>query len=37
MWNVELLIAGDVLTGGEVLPGFSMPVVNVFRDPFESQ
>lgn len=34
--DVELLLEGDILTGGEVLPGFSMPVADVFEDPFEA-
>ncbi len=31
--DVEILLAGDVIDGGEVLPGFSMPVVEIFDDP----
>jgi Uma2 family endonuclease len=31
--EVEILIEGDSLTGGDVLPGFSMPVADVFADP----
>ena len=31
--DVEILAVGDVLTGGEVLPGFSIPVADVFADP----
>ncbi|MEZ4735861.1 MAG: Uma2 family endonuclease [Caldilineaceae bacterium] len=31
--DVEILLDGDLLTGGAVLPGFSMPVAEVFADP----
>jgi Uma2 family endonuclease len=31
--NVELLVVGDQLTGGDILPGFTMSVVEVFADP----
>jgi len=31
--DVEILLEGDLLTGGDVLPGFSMPVAEVFADP----
>lgn len=31
--DVEILIVGDQLTGGDVLPGFTMPVAEVFADP----
>lgn len=31
--DVEILLTGDVVTGGEVLPGFAMPVAEIFDDP----
>jgi Uma2 family endonuclease len=31
--DVEILVEGDLLTGGDVLPGFSLPVAEVFADP----
>ncbi len=31
--DVEILVEGDTLTGGDVLPGFAMPVAQVFADP----
>jgi Uma2 family endonuclease len=31
--DVEILLEGDIVTGGEVLPGFSMPVTDIFDDP----
>ena len=31
--DVEILFEGDMIDGGEVLPGFSMPVTEVFDDP----
>lgn len=31
--EVEILVKGDLLDGGEVLPGFSFPVAEVFADP----
>jgi Uma2 family endonuclease len=31
--DVEILMVGDTLTGGKLLPGFSLPVVEVFADP----
>ena len=31
--DVEILFEDDLLTGGEVLPDFSMPVAEVFADP----
>jgi hypothetical protein len=31
--DVEILFEDDLLTGGDVLPGFSMPVSEVFADP----
>lgn len=31
--DVEILLEGDLLTGSEVLPGFSMPVAEIFADP----
>lgn len=31
--DVEILIVGDQLTGDDVLPGFTMPVAEVFADP----
>ena len=34
--DVEILLESDLLTGGEVLPDFSMPVVDVFADSFEA-
>lgn len=30
--DVELLFEGDMLTGGDVLPGFALPVAEVFAD-----
>lgn len=33
--DVEILFEGGQLTGGEVLPGFSMPISEVFADPLE--
>lgn len=35
--DVLILVEGDQLTGGEVLPGFSLPVADVFIDPLETQ
>ena len=34
--DVEILLEGDLLTGSEVLPGFSMPVAAIFVDPLAS-
>ncbi|MCL4858574.1 MAG: Uma2 family endonuclease [Caldilineaceae bacterium] len=34
--DVLILVEGDQLTGGEVLPGFSLPVADVFIDPVET-
>jgi Uma2 family endonuclease len=31
--DVEILLEGDALTGGDVLPGFALPVAEVFADP----
>ncbi len=31
--DVEILLEGDTLTGGDVLPGFTLPVAEVFADP----
>lgn len=31
--DVEILLEGDTLTGGNVLPGFALPVSEVFADP----
>lgn len=31
--DVEILVEGDVLTGKDVLPGFILPVAEVFADP----
>ncbi len=31
--DVEILMVGDQLTGGDILPGFAMSVVEVFADP----
>jgi Uma2 family endonuclease len=31
--EVEILVEGDLLDGGEVLPGFSFPVAEIFADP----
>lgn len=31
--DVEILLEGDTLTGGDVLPGFALPVAEVFADP----
>lgn len=31
--DVELLLEGDTLTGGDVLPDFTLPVSEVFADP----
>jgi Uma2 family endonuclease len=33
--DIEILLESDTLTGGDVLPGFSMPVTDVFEDLFE--
>lgn len=32
--DVEILLEGDTLTGGEILPGFTLPVADVFADAF---
>lgn len=34
--DVLILVEGDQLTGGEALPGFSLPVADVFIDPVET-
>lgn len=31
--EVEILVEGDLLDGGDVLPGFSFPVTEIFADP----
>jgi Uma2 family endonuclease len=31
--EIEILVAGDVLTGGDVLPGFNLPIADIFADP----
>ncbi|MEZ4865475.1 MAG: Uma2 family endonuclease [Caldilineaceae bacterium] len=31
--DVEILFEGDLVTGGEVLPGFELPVAEIFADP----
>lgn len=31
--DVDLLFVGDQITGGELLPDFSMPVMEIFEDP----
>jgi Uma2 family endonuclease len=31
--DIQILVEGDMLTGGDMLPGFSMPVSEVFMDP----
>ncbi len=31
--DAEILLTGDVVTGGEVLPEFAMPVAKIFDDP----
>jgi Uma2 family endonuclease len=33
----NILVEGDILDGGEVLPGFSVPVADIFADPLDSQ
>jgi Uma2 family endonuclease len=33
--GTQLLEIGDTLGGGDVLPGFAMPVADVFKDPLE--
>ncbi len=32
--DVEILLESDLLTGADVVPDFSMPVADVFADPF---
>ena len=33
--EMEILFGGDVLDGGELLPGFTLPLTEVFADPLE--
>ncbi len=35
--EIQILVEGDTLTGGDVLPGFSMPVAEVFMDPLADE
>jgi Uma2 family endonuclease len=32
--EMEILFGSDILDGGDVLPGFSLPVAEIFADPF---
>ena len=34
--DFEILSEHEILSGGDVLPGFSMPVADVFEDPLEA-
>jgi Uma2 family endonuclease len=33
--EMEILFGSDVVDGGDVLPGFTMPVAEVFADPLQ--